>query len=297
MKKLGNILLLLLALAFIGVLVGYGVGNTFDYSTLLAMLITDTNSFVLGTVDHLLSFINPLTLGLRLYVYGGLTVLGLLMGLFILIRLLKQGRVFKALIGFLSPLIVAAFGIAFLSPNFYGTNEPFYAYLLAQFSESAFVNLAFLGSLTILPVLFFGIVTLQGLFSKRSPRSKVIVKKVKKVVKVKDESKRSVQPLVAPVVTSSVTLPEGVQPLPAQPQGTQADLQLTELVKLVLSEELNAVRQPSYGGYGSSVDVNTVRRIVTEELAKFQTHFITRAEAQTMVAQELAALKQQLKLK
>jgi hypothetical protein len=297
MKKLGNILLLLLTFAFVGVLVGYGVGNNFDYSTLLDMLVTDTNSFVLGTLNHLLSFINPLTLGLRLYVYAGLAVLGLLMGLFILIRLLKQGRAFKAFIGFVSPLIVAALGIAFLSPNFYGTNEPFYAYLLAQLSGSQFVNLAFLGSLTILPVLFFGIVTLQGLFSKRSPRSNVIVKKVKKVVKVKDQSKLAVQPLAAPVAASSVTLPESVQPLPAPAQVTQADLQLTELVKLVLSEELNTVRQPSYGGYGASVDVNTVRRIVTEELAKFQTHFITRAEAQTMVAQELTELKQQLKLK
>ncbi len=293
MKKLGNILLLLLTFAFVGVLVGYGIGNEFNYSTLLDLLVTDTNSFLLGTFNHLLTFFNPLTLSTRLYVYAGLAVIGLLLGLFILIRLLKQGRVFKAFVGLLSPLIVAAFGIAFLSPNFYGTSEPFYAYLLTQFLGSQFINLAFLGSLTIIPVLFFGIATLQGLFSKRPPRSKVIVKKVNKVVKVKDQPKLSVQPLAAPVATSSIPLPETVQSAPVN----QADLQLTELVKLVLSEELNTARQPSYGSYGPSVDVNTVRRIVTEELAKFQTHFITRAEAQTMVAQELAALKQQLKVK
>jgi hypothetical protein len=293
MKKLGNILLLLLTFTLVGVLVGYGIGNEFNYSTLLDLLVTDTNSFLLGTFNHLLTFFNPLTLSTRFYVYAGLAVIGLLLGLFILIRLLKQGRVFKAFVGLLSPLIVAAFGIAFLSPNFYGTSEPFYAYLLTQFLGSQFINLAFLGSLTIIPVLFFGIATLQGLFSKRPPRSKVIVKKVNKVVKVKDQPKLSVQPLAAPVATSSIPLPETVQSAPVN----QADLQLTELVKLVLSEELNTARQPSYGSYGPSVDVNTVRRIVTEELAKFQTHFITRAEAQTMVAQELAALKQQLKVK
>lgn len=294
MKKLGNILLLVLLIAFVGILVGYGVRNSFDYSELLALLVTADNSFLLGFVNHILSFINPLTLGLRLYIYAGVLGLGVLIGLFILIRLLKQGRIVKASIGFVSPLIVASLGIAFVTPNFYGSGKAFYVYLLTQLSESL-SNLAFLGSLTILPVLFFGIVTLQGLFSTGHGKSKVVVKKVKKVVKQKVDQPTSVQPLNAPVSPMLSVPPTSISTAPAPASST--DVQLTELVKLVLAEELNTPRQSVYGQFAPAVDANVVRRIVAEELAKFQTHFMTRAEAQTMVAQEVAALKQQLKIK
>lgn len=289
MKKLGNLLLVLLGLAWVGIVVGYGAVNNFAFEPLLDSLIT----LGTGTIDHLLSFINPLTLGLRLYVYAGVLILGLVLGLFIFIRLLKQGRIFKALLGFVSPLIVAGLGIAFVAPDYFSTGLAFYEYLLSVVTTSL-PTVLFLGSLTIIPVLFFGIITLQGLFSTRNRLAKA--GKPKKVVVKKTKA----QALESSVAASAQPLAQATPitaPIPA-PAPSNSDLQLTELVKLVLAEELTGARQPAYNPYASSaMDPNLIRRIVAEELAKFQTHFITRAEAQTLVAQEIAALKAQLKVK
>jgi hypothetical protein len=49
--------------------------------------------------------------------------------------------------------------------------------------------------------------------------------------------------------------------------------------------------------YASSIDLNLVRRIVIEELAKFQGQYISRAEAQALIAQEIAMIKAQLRIK
>jgi hypothetical protein len=279
MKKLGNLLLVLLGVTWVGIIVGYGVVNNFTFDPLLESLI----SLFTGTINHLTSLIDPLTLGLRLYIYGGL---------FILIRLLKQGRIFKALFGFLSPIFLAGLGITFVAPDYFTTGMAFYEYLLSEISVNL-INVLYLGSLTIIPVLVFGIVTLQGLFTTRSRLAKT--GKPKKVVVKKLNVK-----------TSEVSIPASSQPLSQDPSITtsvpaasvlNSDLQLTDLVKLVLAEELSGGR-PTYNSFmPAGVDANLVRRIVAEELAKFQSHFITRAEAQALVAQELAALKAQLKIK
>jgi len=288
MKKLGNLLLVLLGVTWVGIIVGNGVVTNFTFDPLLESLI----SLFTGTINHLTSLINPLTLGLRLYIYGGLTFFALVLGLFILIRLLKQGRIFKALFGFLSPIILVGLGITFVAPDYFTTGMAFYEYLVSEMSVNL-INVLYLGSLTIIPVLFFGIVTLQGLFSTR-PRLAKTGKSKKVVVK-----KLNVQ-------TSEVPIPASSQPLSQAPSITNSvpaasvsnsDLQLTELVKLVLAEELSGGR-PSYNSFmPAGGDANLVRRIVAEELAKFQSHFITRAEAQALVAQELAALKAHLKIK
>ena len=288
MKKLGNLLLVLLGVTWVGIIVGYGVVNNFTFDPLLESLI----SLFTGTINHLTSLIDPLTLGLRLYVYGGLIIFALALGLFIFIRLLKQGRIFKALFGFLSPVILAGLGITFVAPDYFTTGMAFYEYLLSEISVNL-INVLYLGSLTIIPVLVFGIVTLQGLFTTRSRLAKT--GKPKKVV----VKKLNVQ-------TSEVSIPASSQPLSQDPSITtsvpassvlNSDLQLTELVKLVLAEELSGGRSSYNSFMPAGVDANLVRRIVAEELAKFQSHFITRAEAQALVAQELAALKAQLKIK
>jgi hypothetical protein len=49
--------------------------------------------------------------------------------------------------------------------------------------------------------------------------------------------------------------------------------------------------------YASSIDLNLVRRIVIEELAKFQGQYISRAETQALIAQEIAMIKAQLRIK
>lgn len=167
----------------------------------------------------------------------------------------------------------------------------FATYILALVS-SDLTQALLQGALVIIPVLFFGIVTLQGLFSKRIKGQRA-TKKPKAMV-VKKTSKPTTQPLINPAPSFAEPLPTNTVSVP--PLGS--DLQLTELVKLVLAEELAGSRSPAFNPYASTAtDLNLVRRIVAEELAKFQTHFITRAEAQTLVAQELAALKAQLKVK
>lgn len=106
-------------------------------------------------------------------------------------------------------------------------------------------------------------------------------------------SKRIVLPSMpsfAPTPMVNASNPVGSTPTP-----TQSGDQLSELVKVVMQEELNAMKanQPGYG----AVDPNVIRRIVSEELAKVQGQFISRAEALVMIAQEIAIIKAQLKIK
>jgi hypothetical protein len=286
MKKIGNLLLILLGIAWTGIIIGYGVANSFSFNSLIESFV----ALGTGTLNHLLALVNPLSLGIRLYVYAGLTVLALVLGLISLIRLLKQRRLLKALIGFLSPLIIVVFGIAFVSPDYFSTGLPFYSYLLSIL-DTELITVLFLGSLTVIPVLFFGIVTLQGLFSKR-PNLPRTVSRSRKVV-IKKTTVEVPPPTITPVSTMVTQNNPVTSPIPL----ASGDLQLTELVKLVLAEELSGTRQPTYNSYPSAMDANLVRRIVAEELAKFQSHFITRAEAQTLVAQELATFKAQSKAK
>jgi hypothetical protein len=83
------------------------------------------------------------------------------------------------------------------------------------------------------------------------------------------------------------------------------DTSLTELVKLVLAEEIQAMKDPSISPhynqnsnqYGYPFDPNLMRRIVSEELARSQNLYITRTEAQTLLAQEVSDLKAKLKIK
>ena len=124
---------------------------------------------------------------------------------------------------------------------------------------------------------------------------------------------------VAKKVSTIKLTPTINQPIPVQPTLQQATVtpnapssndSLSELVKVVMQEELNLMRntqqiypnqalnQPSQvNPYASNIDVQLVRRIVAEEVAKYQGQFVSRSEVQNLIAQEILMIKSQLKIK
>jgi len=58
------------------------------------------------------------------------------------------------------------------------------------------------------------------------------------------------------------------------------------------------LNQPSQvNPYANNIDVQLVRRIVAEEVAKYQGQFVGRSEVQNLIAQEILMIKSQLKIK
>lgn len=116
-------------------------------------------------------------------------------------------------------------------------------------------------------------------------------------------------------LTPTINQPIPVQPtvlLPATvtPNAPSSSDTLSELVKVVMQEELNLMRNtqqiyPNQGSnqpsqvnpYASTIDVQLVRRIVAEEVAKYQGQFVSRPEVQNLIAQEILMIKSQLKIK
>jgi hypothetical protein len=106
----------------------------------------------------------------------------------------------------------------------------------------------------------------------------------------------------------SPTMQPSFQPATVTPNAnpTPSNDTLSELVKAMMQEELNLMRNTQQGNpnqpnqtnpYTNNIDVQMIRRLVTEEVAKFQSQFMSRAEAQSLINQEILNIKSQLKLK
>jgi len=71
--------------------------------------------------------------------------------------------------------------------------------------------------------------------------------------------------------------------------------QMRNTQQIYPNQGFNQPNQPN--PYATNVDVQLVRRIVAEEIAKYQGQFISRPEVQTLIAQEILMIKSQLKIK
>jgi len=173
------------------------------------------------------------------------------------------------------------------------TTGRFITYLINLFNTDM-VNTLFFAATFGFTLLVLLMVFLLGLTSK----SKVKVAKQPKIV--------TMTPNVNQTLPLQPSLQAAAPTVNAQP--TPSNDNLSELVKIVMQEELNMMRNtqqiypnPAMGvvnnPYATSVDLNLVKRIVIEELAKFQSQYISRAEAQTLIAQEIAMIKAQLRIK
>jgi hypothetical protein len=219
------------------------------------------------------------------------TAFAILIGFVAFIRGFIVRRPLSGLMAFLAINAFFAIGVSLIIVNPDLPNGRF-IYLLINGLSSNFIYTLFLGGMLGFILLSLLMIFLLGITTKAKVAKKVSTVKLTPTIN---------QPL--PVQPTLQTAP--VTPTPNQPATGD---NLSELVKVVMQEELNMMRntQQIYpvpnmnvapNPYASSIDLNLVRRIVIEELAKFQGQYISRAEAQALIAQEIAMIKSQLRIK
>ncbi len=298
MKRLTLKVLLLASLLFIAIMnVIYGIMNNFNYGALTTILISLWDGFL----AYVLEFATTLDFNLNggnaivdYIILGGLG-LSLLLALIVIIRGFIVRRPLLGLIAAFSIIdffsISVSFGI--LNEAFSSNGNRFVLYLLDLFSTDP-INTLFYGATFGFALLALLMIYLLGMTSKAK------AKVAKKVSSVK----------LTPTINQPLPVQPTLQTAPVTPSTNQPATgdNLSELVKVVMQEELNMMRNtqqiypvPNMGvaanPYASSIDLNLVRRIVIEELAKFQGQYISRAEAQALIAQEIAMIKAQLRIK
>lgn len=296
MKRLIFKVLLLASILSIAIMNGiYGFMNNFNYSALTTIILSLWDGFLAYVLDFATTLSFNLNGGNAIVDYIILGSLGfsLVLALVVLIRGLIVRR---PLFGFIAALSIVGFfsvGVSAIILNNDFTGGRFVFFLLDLFATDP-INTLFFAATFAFTLLALLMVFLLGITAK---------------AKVKASKKVKVAPLTP---SQNPTLP--VQPTlqtttssPTVAQPNTSD-NLSELVKVVMQEELNMMRntQQIYPGptmgvpanpYANSIDINVVRRIVIEELAKFQGQYISRAEAQTLIAQEIAMIKSQLRIK
>jgi hypothetical protein len=231
---------------------------------------------------------------LNLAILGG-SGLGFILGFIALIVGFKKRRPILGLTAFISVVALFLFGVSLAIPNVENVNGvAFYQLVL---NNSANSNLELIDLILLVAPVAFGllslfVVFLMVIFAKKRGLSQPKIAKVNanKPAKVADVTSSTSHLVAATPIVSA----------PAAASGNEDNL--SELVKMVMQEELNAMRstQNSYAGgnnnaYNNPVDVNVIRRIVTEEVAKIQT--VSRSEVQSLIAQEITLLKSKLKIK
>lgn len=296
MNRLIFKVLMFASILSIGIMVGiYGFMNSFNYTALTTILISLWNGFLAYVMDFAATLDFNLNGGSAVvdYIILGSLGLSILLALVVLVRGLIVKRPLLGVIAALSVIDLFAIGVSSIILNNEFTNGRFVLQLVNLFSTDP-INTLFFGATFALTLLALLMVFLLGLTSK----SKLKVAKQPKVA--------TITPNVNQTLPLQPTLQAAAPTVNAQT--TPSNDNLSELVKVVMQEELNMMRNtqqiypnPAMGvvnnPYATSVDLNLVKRIVIEELAKFQSQYISRAEAQTLIAQEIAMIKAQLRLK
>ena len=291
MKKLYLTLLILSILAFLG-LTGFAIVKfQFNFVSVLQPFLSLFNApiqFTLGVIEA------ETFTELEVLVLGGFMASATVVGLISFIIKVSKRRLMAGLTALILTVLSAYLIVAMIVPHFSVLNDGVginrYAYYLGDiistgtFDSALFYTILDNGSF--IPLVALDILLLLTLHSVFSRGSKVKVVKKVKLTKVLDTKK---------VVAAAPAAP--VQPAVIPPVATATDATLTELVKLVMAEEVKALKGPgAYGSTSNQVDAALVRRIVAEELSRFQVHFISRAEVQTILAQEIALLKLSLNI-
>lgn len=289
MKRLTLKVLLISSVTFIFILgLVYSFLNEWNVSTLTYQFVLLSEMYI----AYMVTFISTLSFEgtTNLIILSG-TAFAILIGLVAFIRGFIVRRPLSGLMAFLAINAFFAIGVSLIIVNPDLPNGRF-IYVLINGLSSNFIYTLFLGGMLGFILLSLLMIFLLGITTKAKVAKKASTVKLTPTIN---------QPL--PVQPTLQTAP--VAPTPNQPATGD---NLSELVKVVMQEELNMMRntQQIYpvpnmnvapNPYASSIDLNLVRRIVIEELAKFQGQYISRAEAQALIAQEIAMIKSQLRIK
>jgi len=264
----------------LAVLVGvFGINNNFNFEVLTAPVILLSTTFL----DYVIAFSTSfdLTGTTNLVIVGGLAF-GTLIGLVALVRGFLVKRPFSGLIAFVAAIDLFAIGVSLIMIN-PTLPRGRYLWVLVDGIDTDLINTLVIGGALGLVILALLLTYVIGSSTKRRVKVRVV----------------TTMPL-------SPTIQPSLQPASVTPNTTSNTDTLSDLVKVVMQEELNLMRntqqiypnQPNPSNpYANTIDVQMVRRIVAEEVAKFQGQFMSRAEAQSLIAQEILTIKSALKIK
>ena len=300
MKNLYLILLVISLIAFVG-LTGYAVlRSEFNFILILQPFLSLFNApiqFALTVIET-----NKFT-DVEVLALGSFITIAFIGGLVSLIFKISKRRLMAGLTSLFLTVLSAYLIVAMIVPNFSvlndGVGKGRYVYYLGDIiSRGSFDGVLFnaiLDNGSFVPLVFLDILlllTFNFLFSKGNTNKVVTKVKVKKVT----NSKKAVVPGSGnkglATQTASVALDtQGSFSLPTDPE-------FTELVRLVMAEEVQSLKNSQgNGSTNTQGDIALVRRIVGEELSIFRAHFVSRAEVQSIVMQEIALLKLSLNIK
>jgi hypothetical protein len=301
MKKFRVLFIVMTIIISAVAVLGYGIYSNFNYQAIIDPFIKLFLSFVkfvelfIATPDF--SFPNIL--------YLAAIVIGPILSIIFAISQLRRKDFLGFIIGLLAPLffVYALVGLFIpYYPNILPSGElsgarPYLEIFLEDINNNL-VRAIIFGFVFGLTILVTFIIIITFLFGRKfykkttgsTPKNTKIVQSTATTTVTPAQPVPTVTPTVQAQLQSSA--PSAFVPpvLPAQDQS------LSELIKLVLQEEVSRSRSP-FGTPTPQVDASYIHRIVREELAQFQMHFMSRAEAQLLVAQEIAALKAQLGMK
>jgi hypothetical protein len=276
--------LLIASILLLAILVAtFGFLNEFNFDPLTEPLILLPTMYL----DFIREFLTSFDFGgtTNLLILGG-TAFGVLVGLIAMIRGFAVRRPLSGILALVAATDLAALGVSLIIVNPDFPRERFIWVLVDGFSSDLIETLFLAGALGLIFLALFLTFVLGFTAKKR--------------VKVQ----------VAPTIPLTPTIQPSLQPATVTPNAPSSSDTLSELVKVVMQEELNQMRNtqqiyPNQGfnqpnqpnPYATNVDVQLVRRIVAEEIAKYQGQFISRPEVQTLIAQEILMIKSQLKIK
>ena len=289
MKRLTLKVLLIASVAFIFILgLVYSFLNEWNVSTLTYQFVLLSEMYV----AYMVTFISTLSFEgtTSLIILSG-TAFAILIGFVAFIRGFIVRRPLSGLMAFLAINAFFAIGVSLIIVNPDFSNGRF-IYVLINGLSSNFIYYFFTVGILGFILLSLLMIFLLGITIK--------AKVAKKVSTIN----------LTPTINQPIPVQPTLQPATVTPNAPSSSDTLSELVKVVMQEELNLMRntqqiypnqglnQPSQvNPYANNIDVQLVRRIVAEEVAKYQGQFVSRSEVQNLIAQEILMIKSQLKIK
>jgi hypothetical protein len=282
-RNILKVLLIASVLLFAILVATFGFLNDFNFAPLVDPLILLPTMFL----DYVRAFLTSFNVSgtTNLLVLGG-TAFGVFIGLIAMIRGFMVRRPLSGILALIASTDLFALGVSLIIINPDLPRGRFLWVIVDGFSTDL-IGTLFLGGALGLIFLALFLTYVLGLTAKRRVK---------------------IQP--APTIPLSPTIQPSLQPATVTPNASSSNDTLSELVKVVMQEELNLMRntqqiypnqgvsQPSQSNpYASNIDVQLIRRIVAEEIAKQQSQSISRPEVQTLIAQEISMIKSQLKIK
>jgi hypothetical protein len=272
--------LLIGSIISLAILVGiFGINNNFNFEILTAPVMLLSNTFLDWVMAFSTSF--DFTGTTNLVIIGGLAF-GVVIGLLAMIRGFIVRQPFSGLLAFAAAIDLFAIGVSLIMIN-PTLPRGRYIWVLVDGIATDLINTLVIASALGLVILALFLIYVLGSSARRRVKIKIV----------------TTMPL-------SPTMQPSFQPATVTPNDSLSNDTLSELVKAMMQEELNLMRNPQQmypnqpnqtNPYTNNIDVQMVRRIVTEEVTKFQSQFMSRAEAQSLINQEILNIKSQLKLK